>query len=120
MLRHTIQLDQSGLQAGIQANIRMSHSKLFVNYDCSTYCTNMGERLSKLLAKFELLFSLYSKHSPALITPYHLPTLLALETLLTKILALESTNTTTTDNNDTNDGDTNRMCTKNGGKFAGD
>ena len=35
------------------------------------------------------------------------------------ILALESTNTTT-DNNDTNDGDTNRMCTKNGGKVAGD
>ena len=35
------------------------------------------------------------------------------------ILALESTNTTT-DNNDTNDGDTNRMCAKNGGKVAGD
>uniref|UniRef100_A0A1X7SNY5 Uncharacterized protein n=1 Tax=Amphimedon queenslandica TaxID=400682 RepID=A0A1X7SNY5_AMPQE len=24
---------------------------LYVNYDCSTYCTNVCERLSKLLAK---------------------------------------------------------------------
>uniref|UniRef100_A0A1X7SNZ3 Uncharacterized protein n=1 Tax=Amphimedon queenslandica TaxID=400682 RepID=A0A1X7SNZ3_AMPQE len=42
-----------------------------------------------------------------------------METLLAMILALESTNTTTTDSDDTNDGDTNRMCTKiNGGKVA--
>uniref|UniRef100_A0A1X7SWR4 Mon2/Sec7/BIG1-like HUS domain-containing protein n=1 Tax=Amphimedon queenslandica TaxID=400682 RepID=A0A1X7SWR4_AMPQE len=51
-LMHTIQLDQSRLQAGRQElTLECLNSKLYVNYDCSTYCTNVCERLSKLLAK---------------------------------------------------------------------
>uniref|UniRef100_A0A1X7SDA0 Mon2/Sec7/BIG1-like HUS domain-containing protein n=1 Tax=Amphimedon queenslandica TaxID=400682 RepID=A0A1X7SDA0_AMPQE len=91
-LMHTIQLDQSRLQAGRQeltleclnsskkeyiyfCHIHNFVSELYVNYDCSTYCTNVCERLSKLLAKYGIFAKYYySKHSPALITRYHQPT----------------------------------------------
>ena len=62
-----------------------------------------------LYIKFELLFLSIQQAFPSS------DTLLAM--ILAMILALESTTAT---NNDTNDGDTNRGCTKKGGKVAGD
>uniref|UniRef100_A0A1X7SL15 Mon2/Sec7/BIG1-like HUS domain-containing protein n=1 Tax=Amphimedon queenslandica TaxID=400682 RepID=A0A1X7SL15_AMPQE len=114
-LMHTIQLDQSRLQAGrleltleclnsskkeyiYFCHIHNFVSELYVNYDCSTYCTNVCERLSKLLAK------------QAFPSSYH---------------TISSTNIISNGNTTGNDTgiriNQHHMCTKiNGGKVAGD